>query len=115
MATLEFDELNMMAYLPFYSFRHRPRRRCYSWFRQNKWASFQRQLNHYDFKRITTGTSVLLLLEASRVGDHRLVIGNLTQLVRIRSSTDRSRLARPWYVKPNSCIASCGTTSTHGP
>jgi HSF-type DNA-binding len=39
---------------------------CLSWFRQNKWASFQRQLNHYDFKRITTGTSnAARLLDAS--------------------------------------------------
>jgi HSF-type DNA-binding len=29
----------------------------HSWFRQNTWASFQRQLNHYGFKRITAGTS----------------------------------------------------------
>jgi HSF-type DNA-binding len=27
-----------------------------SWFRQKQWASFQRQLNHYGFKRISTGT-----------------------------------------------------------
>jgi hypothetical protein len=30
----------------------------YSWFQQNKWSSFQRQLNHYEFKRITTGTDL---------------------------------------------------------
>jgi HSF-type DNA-binding len=31
-------------------------RRSTRWFRQNRWASFQRQLNHYEFKRITAGT-----------------------------------------------------------
>jgi HSF-type DNA-binding len=33
-----------------------------SWFRQNQWASFQRQLNHYNFKRISVGTCVSILL-----------------------------------------------------
>lgn len=34
----------------------------HSWFRQNKWASFQRQLNHYGFQRMTAGTSMVLFL-----------------------------------------------------
>jgi HSF-type DNA-binding len=38
-----------------------------SWFRQNKWASFQRQLNQYDFKRMTAGTSVVLFLHSLRM------------------------------------------------